>query len=78
MLLIFYDVVGVSVRFTIEIYRMGANGTEAILHRTSGDTINPVGARKEAEQLLKPWKKRNASGARVINSHSETVYNLDE
>jgi hypothetical protein len=64
------------VRFAIEIYSVNADEGETILHRTSVNTINPIGARKEARQLLNNWKKRKASGARVINAQRQTVYDL--
>jgi len=67
----------VSVRFVIEIYGAGSDGTEEVIQRRSVDTINPVGARKQAQQLLRAWKKRDTSGARVLNAAGEAVYKLD-
>jgi hypothetical protein len=62
------------VRFIIEIYLIGADGTENLLNRTSLNTINPAGARKRAQQLYDIWKMRGAASAHVINAHGETVY----
>ena len=64
-------------RFVIEIYGAGSDGTEEVIQRRSVDTINPVGARKQALQLLRAWKKR-ASGARVLNTAGEAVYKLEQ
>lgn len=63
-------------RFSIEIYTVSPDGAEGILHRESVDTINLVDARKEAERLFASWKKRNANGARVLNSEGQEIFRL--
>jgi hypothetical protein len=70
---------GTTVKFTIEIYSIGDDGSsETILRRTTIVAINPLRARKEAQYLLSAWKRRHANGARVINSQGQTVYNWSE
>jgi hypothetical protein len=65
------------VRFTIASFSIATDGAESVLQRTSVSAINPAGTRKEAQQLFDAWKKRDASGVRLINAHGETVYNHD-
>jgi hypothetical protein len=59
------------VRFTVEIYSIGEDGTQTVLHRTSVTSINPAGALKEARRLLKAWEKRRASEVRVLNGQGQ-------
>ena len=65
-------------RFAIEIYGVASDGTEEVIQRRSIDTITPVGARKQAQQLLRAWKTRNAGGVRVLNAAGEAVYKLEQ
>lgn len=65
-------------RFVIEIYGAASDGSEEMIQRRSIDTINPVGACKQAQQLLRAWKHRDATGARVLNAAGEAVYKLEQ
>ena len=65
-------------RFTVEIYAVGMDNAEIVLHRTSANTINPAGARKEARRLLTAWNKRRANGVRVINGAGQAIYSWNE
>jgi hypothetical protein len=66
---------GQAVKFTIEIYTTAADGTEAVLLRTTIVALSPLAARKEASRLLKARKK--ARGARVLNTQGEVVYSVE-
>src|ERR1700749_4748848 len=63
-----------AVRFIIELYAIGADGSEALFHRLVISALNPGAARKQAAYLLGLRKK--ATGARVLNMHGDVIYDL--
>jgi hypothetical protein len=65
-------------KFTIEIYATADDGSEELLHRTMIAALTPLGARKEAGQLLAAWKKRKANTVQVLNVMGQRVYNWRE
>jgi hypothetical protein len=60
--------------FTIEIVRAGAGGRAEVLHRVTADEISPKRVKMRAEHLLRSWRNRGATSARVLNTRGEEVY----
>ena len=62
-------------KFIIEILKIGADGSEALVDRSTVLSLTPLGARKEARRLL---ALRKGAMARVLNSQGEVLFNCDE
>jgi hypothetical protein len=62
------------VRFTIEIVSKDAEHSR-VLYRTTIEAIGPKGALSTATTLLAAWRRRGATGARVLNRAGEQIYN---
>jgi hypothetical protein len=78
LLFIFHEQGIESVKFTIEIYSTDDGGSETLLHRTTITAINPLLARKAARHLFIDWKRRKATGARLLNAQGERLWNWTE
>jgi hypothetical protein len=61
-------------KFRIEIYRVESGALGTVLHKTSYEAISPVGVRKQALLLLRNWRKKNATGVRVLNHQNQLIH----
>jgi hypothetical protein len=63
-----------SMKFRIEVVRAGEGGRVEVLHRFTADEISPKRIKVRADQLLKFWRNRGATSARVLNPRGEELY----
>jgi hypothetical protein len=63
------------VKFTIEIYTTGDDGSEVRLSSAAVSAMTPLAARKEAVRRLAARQK--ASAARVLNAQNELLYQIE-
>lgn len=61
-------------KFTIEVLRAIEAEGQQVLHRTTVDEISPRRAKTDADLLLKAWRGRGATRARVLNPRGEELY----
>ncbi|HEX3938878.1 MAG TPA: hypothetical protein VHX43_15345 [Xanthobacteraceae bacterium] len=61
-------------KFTIEVVRTVEADGHHVLHRTTVDEISPRRAKTDADRLLKAWRGRGATRARVLNPRGEELY----
>jgi hypothetical protein len=61
-------------KFTIEVVRTDEGGRGDVLHRVSVDEISPKRVKVKADQLLRVWRNRGGSSARVLNPLGEELY----
>jgi hypothetical protein len=59
----------------IEVVGAGRNG-EQILRREIVDEFSPKRAKAKAHQAFENWKRRGATGVRVLNHLDEEIYRL--
>jgi hypothetical protein len=71
---------GRKLRCKIEVLRLGADGAEIVIHRTSAEAIRPHRIKWAADQAMRSRIRQGASAVRVLNSTGETIYQwrLDE
>jgi hypothetical protein len=60
-------------KFRIEIYRVESGASETVLHKTGYEAISPASVRKQALLLLRNWRKKNATGVRVLNHKHQLI-----
>jgi hypothetical protein len=68
------DRAGCFMKFTIEVLLSRGVEREQVLYRASVDEISPKRAKTRADQLLRIWRGRGASRARVLNHQGEEIY----
>jgi hypothetical protein len=68
----------ITLKFRIEIYRAELGTSETVLHKTSYEAISPASVRKQALLLLRNWRKKSATGVRVLNHQNQLIYTQAE
>jgi hypothetical protein len=65
-------------KFRLEIYRVDSGASETVLPKTSYEAISPAGVRQQALMLLNDWRKKNATGVRVLNHQNQLIYTRED
>jgi hypothetical protein len=61
-------------KFIIELVRAADSGGTEVMHRAAADEIGPKRVKVRADELLKAWRGRGATSARVLNVRGEELY----